>query len=66
MDWDEDSVDAEPWLAFKHDAHARTTTLAMAAIDPDAGVTVIEHNVDHAGHGIRAIDCRRAIAPSDA
>jgi len=36
VDWDEDSVDAEPWLAFKHDAHARTTTLAMAAIDPDA------------------------------
>ena len=36
MDWDEDSVDAEPWLAFKHDAHARTTTLALSAIDPDA------------------------------
>lgn len=36
VDWDEDSVDAEPWLAFKRDAHARTTTLAMAAIDPDA------------------------------
>ena len=36
VDWDEDSVDAEPWLAFKHDAHARTTTLALSAIDPDA------------------------------
>ena len=36
LNWDEDSVDAEPWLAFKHDAHARTTTLALSAIDPDA------------------------------
>lgn len=34
VDWDEDSVDAEPWLTFSREGDARH--LRLAAIDPDA------------------------------
>ncbi|HEY0332845.1 MAG TPA: serine hydrolase, partial [Stenotrophomonas sp.] len=35
VDWDDASVDAEPWLAFAADAQGRAT-MRLAAIDPDA------------------------------
>jgi CubicO group peptidase (beta-lactamase class C family) len=34
VDWDDASVDAEPWLSFA--GQGSTTTLTLAAIDPDA------------------------------
>jgi len=35
VDWDDASVDAEPWLTFATDAQGRAT-MHLAAIDPDA------------------------------
>jgi len=35
VDWDDDSVDAEPWLDFASDAHG-AANMKLAAIDPDA------------------------------
>jgi len=35
VDWDDDSVDAEPWLDFARDAQG-AATMKLAAIDPDA------------------------------
>ena len=34
VDWDDDSVDAEPWLHFSADAGS--TTLALSHVDPEA------------------------------
>lgn len=36
VDWDEDSVDAEPWLSFDSSATQAAPRMTLAAIDPDA------------------------------
>jgi hypothetical protein len=35
VDWDEDSVDAEPWLHFAAET-GNAATLALSHVDPDA------------------------------
>ncbi|GGD51437.1 serine hydrolase [Pseudoxanthomonas indica] len=36
VDWDDDSVDAEPWLAFSTPVGSKVTHMRLSHIDPDA------------------------------
>lgn len=53
VDWDEASVDAEPWLAFAGADASSGATIRLAAIDPDA-----DFSYDYADlHFTRVADC---------
>jgi CubicO group peptidase (beta-lactamase class C family) len=54
VDWDDDSVDAEPWLTFVNEGAAAGARMTLAAIDPDA-----DFSYDYADlHFTRVADCR--------